>query len=536
MRYQINEYLLDTDTFELQKDGLTVHAEPQVIELLMFLVENNDRMVSKDEINEKIWHGRIVSESALSSRIKMARHLFGDNGRDQNVIRTIHKKGFRFIAPVEIIGLSNSLKGSEQNKSNTDSEIEDSQNEPPRKLNHKNAKPAIAVLPFINRSSDAEQEYFSDGITSDIITYLSKHRWLDVTARNSTFGYKGQTVNIKKLGQELLVDYIVEGSVQRSGNRIRITTSLIDAHTGLNIWGERYDREISDIFALQDEITEIIVARLEPEIGFSERNRVFLSRPSNLQAWDCYHLGIYHFFKFTAEDNLEAQSLLQKSYQLDSNFGEAYAWWAYSLILGMVYWKTPSTQDLLDQALEACNHALSLDGQNATFYALRGRVLLARREYSSAVRDNEKAIALNPSFAAAHCGLGDSLAYEGRYKEAEARFEKAVNLSPNDPQLWAFLTYGALNLIFKEDFETALRWIEKAEVIPNCQYWTTAHRVVALSCLNRDNEARVAVKRLLKENPEFSLKLAREKLFYLKKQEQIDLYINGLRRAGIAEG
>jgi len=333
-----------------------------------------------------------------------------------------------------------------------------------------------------------------------------------------------------------LVDYIVEGSVQRSGNRIRITTSLIDAHTGVNIWGERYDREVSDIFALQDEITEIIVARLEPEIGFSERKRVFLSRPSNLHSWDCYHLGVYHFFKFTAEDNLEAQSLLQKSYQLDSNFGEAYAWWAYSLILGMVYWKTPPTQELLDQALDACNHALSLDGQNATFYALRGRVLLARREYSSAVRDNEKAISLNPSFAAAHCGLGDSLAYEGRYKEAEARFEKAVNLSPNDPQLWAFLTYGALNFIFKEDFETALKWIEKAEVIPNCQYWTTAHRVVALSCLNRDNEARVAVMRLSKENPEFSLKLAQEKLFYLKKQKQIDLYIDGLRRAGIPEG
>jgi len=268
MRYQINEYLLDTDVFELQKDGLTVHAEPQVIELLMFLVENNDRMVSKGEINEKIWHGRIVSESALSSRIKMARHLFGDNGRDQNVIRTIHKKGFRFVAPVKIIDLSNSPKGPEQNKSNTDS-----QNELSQKHDHKNTKPAIAVLPFINRSSDTEQEYFSDGITSDIITYLSKHRWLDVTARNSTFGYKGQTVDIKKLGQELLVDYIVEGSVQRSGNRIRITTSLIDAHTGVNIWGERYDREVSDIFALQDEITEIIVARLEPEIGFSERKR-----------------------------------------------------------------------------------------------------------------------------------------------------------------------------------------------------------------------------------------------------------------------
>ena len=331
------------------------------------------------------------------------------------------------------------------------------------------------------------------------------------------------------------MDYVVEGSVQRAGNRIRISTSLIDAKTGLNTWSERYDKEISDIFALQDEITEVIAARLEPEIGFAERNKRVQSRPKNLESWDCYHLGVYHFFKFTAEDNLEAQRLLQSSCQLDNNFGEAYAWWAYAVVLGMVYWQVPARQELLDAALDACNRALSLDGQNATFYSLRARVLLARREYDSAVQDNKMAISLNPSFAAAHCGLGDSLAYEGRYEEAEACFDKAVDLSPNDPQLWAFLTYGALNYLFKGEFEKALEWTQRAMHIPNCQYWTMAHRVVALAYLRRDKEAAKSVEKLLKDIPYFSIGYAKEKLFYLKNQSQIEMYLKGLRKAGIPE-
>lgn len=557
MQYQFNDYLLDTDLFELQKQGQALRVEPQVIELLTLLVENSDRMVSKEEINQKIWHGRIVSEAALSSRIKMARQLLGDNGRAQEVIRTVHKKGFRFVATVtpriqETNSTQNSnlepasapLNSSTETPLNNPVEISNTastastQNTSTASIKdstQSHRKPAVAVLPFVNLSNDAEQEYFSDGITSDIITFLSKHRWLNVTARNTTFGFKGSTPDVRNLGRQLAVQYIVEGSVQRSGQRVRITASLIDANSGLNKWSERYDREITDIFALQDEITEMIAARLEPEIGFAERSKVTLTRPSNLQSWDCYHLAIYHFFKFTSEDNLEAQRLLQKSFQLDENFGEAYAWWAYASVLGMVYWQTPSSQERLDQALQACNRALSLDGQNATFYSLRGRVLLARREYDSAVRDNEMAISLNPSFAAAHCGLGDSLAYEGRNEEAAICFERAVNLSPNDPQQWAFLSYGALNFIFKQDFESALQWSEKAAHIPNCQYWASAHQIVALAYLGKEKEAANRAEKIVEEIPEFSIAFVKEKLFYLKKPEQIELYLEGLKKAGVRE-
>ena len=288
------------------------------------------------------------------------------------------------------------------------------------------------------------------------------------------------------------------------------------------------------MFALQDEITELIVARLEPEIGIVERNKVVLTRPANMQAWDCYHLGIYHFFKFTGPDNLEAQRLLKQTQLLDPNFGEAYAWWAYATVLGMVYWQTDPGQDLLEQALQACDQALSLDGQNATFFALKARVLLACRNYRAAIVENERAIQLNPSFAAAYCGLGDSLAYEGQYEEALEYFDKAIALSPNDPQLWAFYTYGALVHLFKSDFDAALNWTEKAHSLANYQYWTTAHRMVALIYLDRLEEAAAQKKQLIKEEPEFTQSFARKKPFYLKSDAQIKIYIEGLQRAGIA--
>jgi TolB-like protein len=372
MQYQFDEFTLDTEHLELFKGAKALHCEPQVIQLLVLLVENHDRTVSKEEINQVIWHGRIVSEAALSSRVKMLRQLMGDDGRTQRFIRTVHKRGFRFVAAIAPAV-------------NTDSETSPAQpgTEPSLAI-----KSAVMVLPFSNLSSESGYEYLSDGITTDIITHLAKHRWLDVVARNTAFGFKGAAVDICDIGTELNVGYVVEGSVQRAANRVRITVNLIDAGNAHSVWTERYDREIEDIFALQDEITEKIVARLEPEIGYAERNRVMRSHPTNLQAWDCFHMGVYHFYQFTGESNKEAQRLLRQSFEMDQRFGNAYAWWAYAVVLGMVYWDTPPTQALLDEALTACDQALSLDRQNATFYALRARVLLARGEYDLAIAEN----------------------------------------------------------------------------------------------------------------------------------------------------
>ncbi len=527
MLYQFDQFTVDTLRFELRKGSVALAIEPQVLELLLLLVENSERLVTKNEIIDSVWKGRMVSESALSSRIKAARQLLGDDGKSQSFIKTVHGKGFRFVAEVTKVTLNPETKPSASSiaaEPNTETE---SSSLPSFK------KTTVVVLPFSNLSSNADQEYFSDGITADIIAHLSKHKWLSVTARNTAFGYKNKAVNVRELGSTLNVQYVVEGTVQKQGDKVRITVNLIDAQTGNHTWAERYNREIEDIFSLQDEITETIVARLEPEIGFAERNRVMMLRPTNLKAWDYFHLGTFHFFKFTGEDNELAQEYLLKSQTLDQHFGEAYAWWAYAVILGMVYWNTEPTQDLLDKALNACNKALSIDSQNAVFYALKARVLLARKEYDDAIAENKIAIRLNPTLSAAYCGLGDSLAYEGNFPESMENFNKAIALSPNDPQLWAFYTYGALALLFSQQYEQAIEWANNAANIPNCQYWTTAHKVVALAFLGRQKELEEAKAKLLKENPNFSKQFVRTKLFYIKKSEQINQYIEGLRLAGI---
>ncbi len=397
------------------------------------------------------------------------------------------------------------------------------------------AKPTIAVLPFNNMSADKEQEYFSDGITEDIITALSKYRWLAVIARNTTFGYKGQSPNIALLSRQLGADYVVEGSVRKAGNRLRITAQLIDATSGNHIWAERYDRDLDDIFAVQDEITEMIVGRIEPELGMVERQRVARKPRSNLKAWDCYHLGVANFYKFAADANRTAQSLFKKSSELDPAFGEPYAWWAYATVLGMVYFDDEPDQAVLDKALQSALKAVEIDDQNAVFFMLLARVRLARREYELALAELQTAIKLNPTFAAAYCGLGDSLAYEGRIEEAIPLFETAIRLSPQDPQRWAFYSYGALALIFNSDFEQAVVWAKNALQVPNCQYWANAHLTAALAHLGYGEEASDAVAKLLARKADFSCAFAKKKLFYIKKPKQLDLYLDGLRKAGVPQ-
>ncbi len=228
MRYRFNGFTLDTDQFEIRDRGTPLSVEPQVVELLTLLIENCERMVSKDEINEKVWRGRPVSEAALSSRIRIARKILGDDGRKQAVIRTIHKKGFRFVAQLED---GDNISHEPQTRPPIASTPPDTET-----LQNGTDKPSVAVLLFENLSSEPEQEYFSDGITSDIISLLSKHCWLNVTARNTSFGYKGRIIDVRQLKDELGVAYVVEGSIRRAGNRIRVTVALADTNGGHQIW------------------------------------------------------------------------------------------------------------------------------------------------------------------------------------------------------------------------------------------------------------------------------------------------------------
>ena len=305
MQYKFNQFTLDTRRFELTSNGVPIQAEPQVVELLILLVENRGRMVPKIEINEKVWKGRVVSEASLSSRIKTARHLLGDNGRKQLYIKTIHKKGFTFVGEVEV----------EQ-----DTSIQIAQRNP--------EYPSIAVLPFHNLSTDPEQEYFSDGIAEDIITELSKVSNLVVTARSSTFTYKGREVDVRQVAREQNVQFVLEGSVRRSAGRVRVTALLSDAASSHQIWAEKYDRQLDDIFAVQDEIMREIVVALDVELREGEQARMWSSGTNIVGAWECVRLAAPIIIRSGVKGNLvKARQLLDRAIELDPEY--AIAWVMY---------------------------------------------------------------------------------------------------------------------------------------------------------------------------------------------------------------
>jgi TolB-like protein len=506
---------LDRERCELSRDGELVAVEPRAMAVLLHLMDSRERVVSRAELLDTIWGDRFVSESALSSQIKAIRRAVGDTGDSQRIVRTVHGQGYRFVADVQ-----------ERDGAPTADLRQDAAQ----------GRPVVGVLPFSDLSPASGHSHLARGLRYDVIAALSKHRWLRVLTSSATAGLAGSTDVTARLRSEFGVRYAVEGAIRVAGDRLRVFVQLTDTESGVCLWADRFDRGVQDVFEVLDEITETVAATVEPEVGYAERNRSSTLPRTDLETWDLFHLGLERFFRFTREGNREAQRMLARCRELDAAFPDAHAWWAYAVVLGMVYWDTEPADQLLDDALAATRTALRADGQNAVFHVLDGRVQLARREYDAALAANERALALNPTFAAAYCGVGDSLCYEGRYEESVARFNRAVQLGSHDPQLWAFYTYGALALLFAERYEEAVDWTLRASAITNCQYWTTAHRAVALARSGRADDAARAVADLLDECPGFSIAYARDKLFYLKRPEQRELYLTGLRAAGVPEG
>ena len=261
MRYLFGDCTLDIERRELRRGSELLPLEPQVFDLLVHLIQHRDRVVSKNELVAKIWQGRIVSESAYFNRINAARCAIGDSGDQQRLIKTLPRKGLRFVA--EVRTRSDAVEPA-QGAALREHEAREPKALPPSE------RPVIAVLPFVNMSGETEQEFFSDGISEDIIAALARLRWFFVIARNSSFTYKGKAVPMKQIAEELGASYVIEGSVRKGADRVRITAQLSDVTTGSHIWAERYDRELSDVLAVQDEITEAVVAAIEPQLYVAE--------------------------------------------------------------------------------------------------------------------------------------------------------------------------------------------------------------------------------------------------------------------------
>ena len=396
-------------------------------------------------------------------------------------------------------------------------------------------KPSIAVLPFDNMSGDPEQEYFADGITEDLITALSKVRWFFVIARNSTFTYKRQAVEVRQVAQELGVRYVLEGSVRKAGNRVRVSAQLIDATTGRHVWAERYDREIIDIFDLQDEMTQTIVGAIEPELGAAERERALSKPPENLDAWETYQRGLWHLCRFVREDNAKALQLLRRAREFDPGFAAAYAYEGYSHYLNVdMGWAEDPDESLL-AGMTAAKKALALDDKDAVAYYALGRVYTLRGEHDASIAALKTAIALNPSYAQGYHGLGFALTLAGHLEGAKDMLGKAERLSPRDPHLWGFRVFHALAHVLSEDHEAAVYWAEKTMQVPRAAgYWPHAVLAAALANLGRIEEARAAAAVALERKPDLSLAYL-EKTLPTKEPGGLAPYLDGLRKAGLPE-
>jgi len=396
-------------------------------------------------------------------------------------------------------------------------------------------KPSIAVLPFTNMSGDPEQEYVADGITEDLITALSKVRWLFVIARNSTFTYKGQAVEVTQVARELGVRYVIEGSVRKAGNRVRISAQLIDAMTGRHVWAERYDRDLADIFELQDEMTQTIVAAVEPELGAAERERALSKPPENLDAWETYQRGLWHLWNFTKDDNAKAPHLLRRAHELDPGFATAYAHEADSRYISVIMGWAEDPDQTLAAGMTAAKKALALDDKDAVAYFAAGRVHMMLGEHDASIGALETSLTLNPNFAQAYHGLGFALTLAGRIEDALDSLAKAERLSPRDPLLWAFTVVHALACILSHDYETAVHWARRAMQIPRATgYWPHAVLAAPLAQLGRIEQARAAVKAALEQKPDLSLSYLKKTL-PTKHPGGLDPYLDGLRKAGLPE-
>jgi TolB-like protein/cytochrome c-type biogenesis protein CcmH/NrfG len=499
-------------------------VEPQVFDLLVYLVENRDRVVSKEQLFAAIWRGRIVSDSTFTSRVNAARHAIGDNGQEQRLIRTVARKGLRFVGDVQ---MQSDTAGSPR----SDAPRADETRDRPRSPASLPDRAAIAVLPFDNMTGDPSQEYFSDGISEDLITALSKLRSFLVIARNSSFIYKGKATHLKQIAAELGVGYVLEGSVRRIGDRVRITAQLNDASTGSHLWAERYDRDLADLFAVQDEITEAVVTAIEPQLYAAESFHASRKPPESLDAWDLLMRALSHYWRVTRQDNMVAQALLEKAITIDPNYGRALGLLATSHFFGIhMGWEEPATSAPIgERAARAARLADAADPWAA--FAL-GCANLFARHFDDSLAEFEAALRLNPNFSLAQGYYGLALCYCGRWQEGAQAAERALRLSPGDPLSALYYGISAYAQFIGRNYQEAMRLARQG--VRQRSDFVGAHRVLtaAAGMIGDHETARRALQELRRAQPNVSLAWIASQL-PMQQDSERQHYLEGFRRAGL---
>lgn len=461
-----DQYRIDPVLRELSCNGTSIEVEPKVFDLLLHLIANRHRLVDKEDLITHVWGGRIVSDSALTKAINSARRAIGDSGLAQRLIRTSSRRGYRFVGSVRHCAEETpDLAGAESAESGPSLPLPD--------------RPSIAVLPFLIFSSDPEQEYFGAGIVEDLTTELSRIRWLFVIAHNSILNYKSQAVDVKRVGRELGVRYVLKGSVRRWGNRLRITAQLVDTVSGNQIWAERFDRDLKDIFAVQDEITASVAGVIEPTLFEAEQRRVLRKQPERLDAWEAYQAALWHFNKYGSDENKTAQTFFSRAIALAPNFAPAHYGYALALQWEIWHFSERPFSEVQGAPFEEARIAVSLDGKDAVAHAVLAHMLMWCGEWEAAIAEARTAHMLNPNSALVASVLGCVLGFGGYHDEAIDRLRQAMRASPNDPLTWLWMLWIGCAEFYSRRFDAAAETLR--QVVRLRPGATQCHGMIAAS-------------------------------------------------------
>ena len=527
--FQFEGYTLDIARSLLRVGDREVALRRKSFELLRFLVENPDRLVTKDELLKAIWPNVVVTDESLTQCVSEVRQAIGDS--KQTIIVTVPRRGYRFAVPVLRVGTLATVAA--QPALPTAAPPLASPDPGPR-----SDRPCVAVLPFANLSGDPLQDYFSDGMTEDIITELSRFSELLVIARHSSFQYKGKAVDIRQVGKDLGARYVLEGSIRRSGERVRITAQLIEAVTGVHRWAERYDRELHDVFAVQDEVARAIVAILAAHVNRAEIDRALLKPPAALEAYDFYLRGAEAFFlhmnRRTKVSIYDTRRLLEQSLAIDPGYARAAAMLSQTYMHAYVEpfdcdYLSPAA---LDRALELAETAVNLAPRLPQAHAQLGYVSLLNRQHDTAVAEFERAFALNPNFIDNRFAF--ALIFWGEPAKALQVVEANIRLDPFQPLVLTSGIIGLANYMLKRYGEAVRFFREWASRLPNLQ---NPHVFLASAYAQSGQlqEARAEAAEVLRVNPGFTIE-SWKRLAVYKVPEDAEHRIDGMRKAGLPEG
>ena len=519
MPFEFDDYVLDEQRRELTLCGKAVAIGPQVFDLLLQLVSHRDQVLGRDELLARVWNGKIVSESTITSHINAVRKAIGDSGEEQRLVRTIARKGYRFVGLVREPSSSAAQAPSEPGPVACGPALPD--------------KPSITVLPFQNLSGDPEQDYFADGMVEDIIAALSRIRWLFVIARNSSFTFKGQRIDVQQVGQALGVRYVLEGSVRKAGKRLRITGQLIDATSGEHLWAERFEGRLDDLFELQDQVTESVVDAIAPQLERAEIERAKRKPTGNLCAYDYYLRGTAKLHNGTRDAIAQALPLYYQAIELDPEFASAYgmAAWCY-FWRKLNGWMDDRAQEITEGARLA-RLAVELGRDDAVALTRGGHALgHLTGDLDGAIALLDRARLLNSNLAPAWYLGGILRALRGETQTAIDNLKHATRLSPLDPEMFRMQVGMALAHFFAGRLDEAVEWAEKS--LGNLPSLLAAVALLAAShaLSGRMDSAHRAMERLRAQDPGLRVSTLRQWL-PIYRDEDLARFAEGLRLAGL---